>query len=80
MKRVENNAVGFKLFWYSIFVQLKLIFPDFLMGSILGDPGAVSGAKRRNKPGRNRFLPGLFLRFAPLTAPGSPRMDGFRLN
>ena len=34
LKRVENNAIGFKLFWYSIFVQLKLILLDFLMDSV----------------------------------------------
>lgn len=35
LERVENNVVGFKLFWYLSFVQLKLILFDFADGSCL---------------------------------------------
>ena len=35
MKKVKNNAILFKLFWYKVFVHRKLKLLNFLMDSIL---------------------------------------------
>ena len=47
-----NNAVGFKSFWYLIFVQLQVILLDFLMDSVL-----IAGLRRPEGPPEQRPIP-----------------------
>ncbi len=65
------------LFFYSLAEKARKIPSSETQGQLLG-------RNEKNKPGRNRsdavhenFLPGLFLRFAPRTDPGSPRMEKY---